>query len=284
VLCGSLFMLGLVAGLSGLPTSVSATSPPESTADLVAARFVVVVPDVLSVAGQAPMPSSFEIWVDGRRRVGGLSNAFPSPFVLLSPGERTVEVRAGNVVLYSKPVTMASGSSTTFVVNARVGGSELIRVADLNEVAGETPLRLVNLTDAPVAALIGSTPVTVAARSASESTPSDIDASPKLTVSARPVPVDRRDPGAKLVLIRGAASGGAPLVTMFSATRYPAASLHMGNLLAPGESENQGHTPEFWLRRILSAFVVILVVAATLATLRSFRTQALESRVRARME
>ena len=267
-------------GTASHATVVSSGDSSGFAGDLGAARFVVV--DVESTGRDAP----FEVWVDGMRKVRGLRSGVPSPYLLLAPGARTLEVRQGPAVWLRSVRPVNARSSTTFIIANNEQRTHLLAVADSPEGEARPTVRVVNLTAVSRKVQFDTTPLDVPPSAISEPGLLAMGLTdPGVRVEGRDVRVDRREPGSKLLLIVGAgASGGRESMSMLSSVRYPSSLLAVGDVAKVGSFGREGHAPEFWIRRLLSACVVALVVATTITTLRSFRVQALHSRVRARME
>jgi len=271
---------GLAIGTASHAQVVSTGETNGFAGDLGAARFVVV--DVGSTGSDAP----FEVWVDGMRKVRGLRSGVPSPYLLLAPGERTLEVRQGPAVWMRTVRPVRARSSTTFLMANNEERAHLVEVADSPEGESRPTVRVVNLTAVSRKVQFDETSLDVPPSAISEPALLATDLNdPGVRVEGRDVRVDRREPGSKLLLIVGAGpSGGRESISMFSSVRYPSSLLAAGDVAKAGSVGREGHAPEFWIRRLLSACVVALVVATTITTLHSFRAQALHSRVRARME
>lgn len=288
---GLLLAVGaLMAGLTVLAAPpVRAGAFPAAAAgpdDLAAARFVVVDAE----AGSATVPSAvpaaapaYAVWVDGKRRVGALGNAVASPFLLLSPGDRALEIRTDTTVFFGATVTVTGGTSTTYLVESSADGVRLITVPDTGESITDRSVRIINVTPSAVEARVGQETFSILPHSVSPAYAATPGPEPTVLLGDRPVSVDEREKGAKLLLVTHAADGTDPVVATISANRYPSPLLRVGDVEPARSPAPEGHSAEFWLRRILAAFVIVLVVASTLATLKSFRTEALDSRVRARM-
>ena len=291
---GLLFSLVVLAGICAYPVVVSALAPEGSNgADLAALRFVTV--GLAAGPGQTMAPSrgslgstvggKFEIWVDGKRRIQGLSDGVSSPSLLLGPGEHAVEVRESSVTRFSSPLTIAGGSSTTYVISAVAGTTQILSVDDAAETKSKASIAVLNLTGEAIAVRVGDEELVVQSGKVSNEARFALPGNPVIAINNRKIPTDPAMTGSKLILVTTALEGTREVLTsVIPANRYPASMLRTGDAAPSLVLADDGHNAEYWLRRILSGFVVVLVVTATLATLRSFRAQALDSRVRARME
>ena len=296
VSAGLLLSLVVLAGLSAVPTGVWASQA--AGTDLAAVRFVVVdggagaadragSDRVGSNAAGSATPGApevgYEVWLDGKRKVAGLESHAISPFLLFAPGEHDVRIRLGTEVLFREMVSLDHGSSMTYVIDRGPAGTRMLSVADVAGTTAGLMLTVLNLTSAPIDTIVGDSHAVVAPDELSVARPLPVAAA-SIMVGGRVVSIDRTVKASRLVLVTEGEAGDGPLISVQASSRYPSTMLVAGDVAGVDETLSTGRAPEYWLRRILSAFVVFLVVAATIATLKSFRVQALDSRVRARME
>ena len=296
---------GAVVQAPGMSRSASAseTGSAASTASpgrLAAVRFV-VTPSSPVPGG----PDTFEVWVDGNRRVNGLDANVVSPYLLVENGVRSFEVRSATSIVVGEVRNVEGASSTTFVVAYGAGPAHLLGIPDSNPHAAPS-VRLINatsisqklqvpgeaaITTVEVAPLAASKPVPIPAQGEASlrfqgeelSFEPVVGAPSKILTKANSS--IRGEVGSRLLVVAAAVDGaGGYSGLTFPSTRYPANLLPVDEG-APGSGlALPARPPEFWIRRLLAALVLVLVVAATITTLRSFRVQSLHSRVRARME
>ena len=277
-------VLVLVSSVFRPANADTTVSEPSGTTRLGAIRFVVAL--------STPTPEvtgSFEVWIDGRRRINGLAANVVTPYVLVGSGARGIEIRQDGSVLVGESRTIEGGSSTTFVAAHGSGPSRLLGVPDSK--SRETPtVRMINATRMThtlqasgkvisVAPFASSTPIVIPGAG---QVPLQFEGA-ALTFNEK---VGRAvDRGSRLLIVSAATNGSSGYAAWsFPSTRYPASLLPVDEGGPVSAADSSGRPPEFWIRRLLAALVLVLVVAATLSTLKSFRDQSLHSRVRARME
>ena len=279
---GSLVVITLVSGTNRVASANDAVGPSpsaNSVGRLAAARFVVAL--------ASPVPGdhrTYEVWIDGKRRINGLAANMVSPYLLIGSGERGFELRSGRSVLVGENRTVAGGSSTTFVTSHGSGPARLMGVPDSS--SRETPsVRLINATNVSQTLQASGRNVVVAPLESSMPVTIPRGGQGPLRFEGSIVEFSSTDRGSRLLIV-GAATDGSPGYTAWSvpSTRYPASLLPVDDVAPTYARGGPDRPPAYWIRRLLAGLVLVLTVAATITTLRSFRVQSLHSRVRARME
>ncbi len=251
----------------------------QASQSLAAVRFVAV--------SSADDSAKRDVWLDGQKRISGLRDASLVPYLLVGAGAHALQIRVGANVIFESTPDIAPESSVTFLFDFSQSSTRLLRFDDApNAGLQQRSARFVNMTSATKSLNVGGEVVLVPANEISAFVPlvSNKGSTSFVEVGQRRLSIATKTTGPKLILLRptGSASQSKIALTVLSALRYPSALLRSGNL-ASAITPGNHRTSEYWIRRMLSAAVVLLVVAATIATLRSFRVEALESRVRARM-
>lgn len=279
---GSVVVMTLVSGTNRVASASEAVEPSPlgvPVGRLAAVRFVVAL--------ASPVPGdqrTYEIWIDGKRRINGLAANMMSPYLLIGSGERGFELRSGTSVLVGENRTVEGGSSITFVTSHGSGPARLLGVPD--SPLHETPsVRLINATNVSQTLQASGRKVVVAPLALSMPVAIPTGGQGPLRFEGSVVKFNATDRGSRLLIV-SAATDGSPGYTSWSvpSARYPASLLPIDDDAPTGAGGAPGRPPEFWIRRLLAGLVLVLVVAATITTLRSFRVQSLDSRVRARME
>ncbi len=296
----SVVVVGMVSSVNGSASADDAVAGPASAGRLAAVRFI--------VAQSSPAPGeqiAFEVWVDGKRRINGLAANIVSPYLLVGSGIRSLEIRRDGSVVVGEVRDVEGGSSTTFVAAHGSGPARLLGVPD-SKSHDALSVRMINATSISqtlqvpgdtsgatvvVAPFASSNPVPIPAAGAPALRFEGVDLTfdtPVVGAPKKPVPgasSATTGVGSQLLIVAAATDGsGGYSALSFPSTRYPASLLPVDEGAPSSALDAPGRPPEFWIRRFLAALVLVLVVAATITTLRSFRVQSLHSRVRARME